>query len=325
VINALKVQFKVALRSWINILLVLVVFAVVLWLSGVGGGFGVSDITRVGVYVPSPVLRLVVQTIPGIVVFASPDELAHAVSDHRVLLGVDMEHRVIYAWGILPKGQRDALVWLASGMWRTFTGHGIRYVDEVWWDPFAGDFSYAVKGMVLMLLFPLDVAFIYITLLSRAKMEGLFQLWETLGVGRLKMHLAMVIVAVTMAGLAVLPLFIRQPGLLALVPWVVVLTFVTLGLSAGFVRLAHSSLMALLSVIPPIALAMLGITYAMLPGDLPFATWIPWTYASLDLLKLAGAEGSVPMPVAGWLVGGLWLVVALALWVWGGAGDETTA
>lgn len=321
--HALKIQFKVALRSWINLLLVVAMFFIVLWLSGLGGGLGISDITSVGVYVSSPVLRLVVKAIPGVLVFSSPDDLHQAVQSHKVLLGVDMDHRVIYAWGILPKKQKDALVWLASGMWRAFTGQGIKYVDDVWWDPFAGDLGYAVKGLILLLLFPLDVAFIYISLLSRAKLRNLFPLWETLGIGRLRMHLSMVIVALLMSAFALSPIVIREPSLLKLAPWVVLLTLITLGLSVGFVRFAHSDLMALLSVIPPMALAILGMTYAILPGPLPFATWIPWTYASVDLLKLAGAEGSVPMPTSGWLVGGIWLVLALLVWVWGGAADES--
>lgn len=267
----------------------------------------------IGVYtgVPFPI------SFKGIKLYTSTVSMVEDIKDMKLPIGVDVRNKVLYTAPIYASISTEALSYMASTAERLFKGGRLySYIDDVWWDPYtvsAKDLGYAV---VVFILFMSDFLIMYLALAAKAKLDSVEKLWHLLGISKLQLQLAFILFSLLSPFIIIVPMLVAHPTVIKLLPSILLITLISGGIAAYFLRSATNMLSAYLSLIPPIALFLGSFTYVLLPDSFGIFKYIPWTITLIDVFKYAGAEGMIGgiTPALRWIVYIVWSLIAV--WGW---------
>ncbi len=315
--KVLLFNLKLMRKNYMVIFVTIVSFAMVLsmlWVVEDTGGEPPAIISgSVGLYtgIPIPI------SFGGIRIYTSTEKMVNDISKMKLPIGVDVRHKVLYTAPIYASISTDALSYMASSAERLLKGKGLyTYYDDVWWDPYAISMGKFGRAFLLLLLFFTDFILMYLSLAVKLRLYRTEKLWHLLGISKMALHFSFVVIAFLSAFIITLPIFFFQHDVYKVFLAIVYITLISTGISAYFLRYAHNMLMAYLAMLPPLALLVGSFTYVLLPDKLGLFKYVPWTYALIDILKYAGAEGMIGGINASLRWGVMLVWTVLALWGW---------
>ncbi len=268
---------------------------------------------KVGVYTGFPIPI----SFGGIKMYTSTDRMVNDIKNMELPLGIDVPHRILYTSQIYADISTKALSYMASAAENIMKGKGLYpYNDDVWWDPFAVNVGKYSKAIMLLFIFLIDFLLMYLSLATKAKLYKTDKLWHLLGISQWELQISFIAVAFLSATIVSLPIIFYQPQIIKIVPVVILITLISTGVSAYFLRYATNMLVAYLSMIPTLGFLFVSWTYVLLPDKLGLAKYLPWTFAVYDIHRYAGADGMISGINISlmWIVYGVWSLLSLVMW-----------